>query len=245
MPVGRHYVSVMRVQTFICFLVLLGIFPANALSRVIVDDTLGLKDEKLVLKAETRGKIFSKGGEVVEFFVDRKSIGKTLSGGDGLAFKAFIPAKTGLHKIKVKSGGDEDTGLLLSLKRGESIVFVDIEGCLLKNRFSRKAKQGGRKAIKELSEKFSVVFLQSGFFGTKAVRAWLKENEFPELPVLPWRRGEIFDEIAQKDLRVKAIIAGSKVIESAKEHKPLVFSFEEVEGGEWIKDWKEIREKLK
>ena len=41
------------------------------------------------------------------------------------------------------------------------------------------------------------------------------------------------------------IIAGPKVIESAKEYKPLVFSFEEVEGGEWVKDWKEIREKLK
>ena len=235
----------MRVQIFICFLVLFCMVPASALSRVIVDDTVGLKDEKVVLKAETRGKIFSKGGEVVEFFVDRESIGKTLSGGDGVAFKAFIPTKTGLHKITVRSGGDEDTGLFLSLKRGSSIVFVDIEGCLFENPFSRKTKQGSQKAIEELHKKFPVVFLQSGFFGIKAVRAWLKENEYPQLPVLPWRRGEIFDEIAQKDLRVKAIIAGPKVIESAKEHKPLVFSFEEVEGGEWIKDWKEIREKLK
>jgi len=35
------------------------------------------------------------------------------------------------------------------------------------------------------------------------------------------------------------------VIESAREHKPLAFSFEAVEDAEWVKDWEEIRKKLK
>ena len=240
------YKAVMRVlAVFICFAVLFCMFPASALSRVIVDDTVVLKDQKVMLRAETRGKLFSKGGEVVEFFVDRGSIGKTLSGGDGVAFKAFIPAKTGLHQIRVRSDGDEDTGLLLSLKRGSSIVFVDIVGCLLEGPFSRKPKQGGKKVIKELHKRFPVVFLQRGFFSVKAIRAWLKENEFAQLPVVPWRRGAIFQEIAQKDLKVKAIIAGPKVIKSAKEHEPLAFSFEPVEDAEWVKDWEEISKKFK
>jgi len=236
----------MRVlAVFICFAVLFCIFPASALSRVIVDDTVALKGQKVMLRAETRGKLFSKGGELVEFFVDRESIGKTLSGGDGVAFKAFIPEKTGLHQIRVSSSGDEDTGLLLSLKRGSSIVFVDIVDCLLEGPFSRKPRQGSQKAIKDLYKRFPVVLLQRGFFSARAIRAWLKENEFIELPIVPWKRGAIFDEIAQKDLRVKAIIAGPKVIESAREHKPLAFSFEAVEDAEWVKDWEEIRKKLK
>ncbi len=244
--VERPFTSQMRVlAVFICFAALFCMFPASVLSRVIVDDTVVLKGQKVMLRAETRGKLFSKGGEVVEFFVDRESIGKTLSGGDGVAFKAFIPAKTGLHQIRVRSGGDEDTGLLLSLKRGSSIVFVDIVGCLLEGPFSRKPKQGSQKVIKELHKRFPVVFLQRGFFSVKAIRAWLKENEFAQLPVVPWRRGAIFHEIAQKDLRVKAIIAGPKVIKSAKEHEPLAFSFEPVEDAEWVKDWEEIRKKLK
>ena len=245
MDFGDKETAMRPLASLICFAVLCCMFPSSALSRVTVDDSVALKGEKVMLRAETRGKVFRKGGEVVEFLIDEESIGKTLSGGDGVAFKAFIPAKTGLHQIRVRSGGDEDTGLLLTLKRGSSIVFVDIVGCLLEGPFSRKPKQGSQKVIKELHKRFPVVFLQRGFFSVKAIRAWLKEYEFAQLPVVPWRRGAIFHEIAQKDLRVKAIIAGPKVIKSAKEHEPLALSFEPVEDAERVKDWEEIGTKLK
>ena len=219
--------------------------PASALSRVTVDDTVVVKGRKVMLRAETKGKLFRKGGELVEFFVEGKSIGKTLSGGDGVAFKPFTPVKTGLHQIEVSSGGDEDAGLLLSLLRGSSIVFVDVESSLLEGRLSRKPKPGSRKAIEEINQRFPIVFLQIGFVGVKAMKAWLNENEFIELPVVPWKQGDIFDEIAQNDLKVKAIIGGPKVIESARKHKPPSFSFRQIENAEWVKDWEEINKKLK
>jgi hypothetical protein len=65
------------------------------------------------------------------------------------------------------------------------------------------------------------------------------------LPLIPWSEGAIFDEIADKDLRIKAIIAGPRVIESAKAHQPLSFSFEAVDDAEKVKDWEEISKKLK
>lgn len=220
-------------------------FPASALSGVIVDDTVALKGRKMMLRGETRGKLFGKGGQIVEFFVDGKSIGKTLSGGDGVAFKPFTPTKTGLHQISVRSGVDEDTGLLLCLKRGSGIVFVDVEGSLLETLFSRKPKPGSRKAIKQIHKRFPIVFLKTGFLSVKTIKAWLKENGFTESSVVAWRQGEIFDEITEKGLRIKAVIAGAKVIESAKGYKPLAFSFEEVEDAEEAKDWEEISKKCK
>ncbi len=73
------------------------------------------------------GKLFSKGGELVEFFVDRESIGKTLSGGDGVAFKAFIPAKTGLHQIRVNSAiFVEDAEWVKDWKDGEMVRTVQL-----------------------------------------------------------------------------------------------------------------------
>lgn len=233
---------------FTCYEVLSCMFPASALSRVIVHDTVTLKGQKVMLRAETSGKLFSKGGEVVEFIVDGKSIGKTLSGGDGVAFKLFSPTRTGLHQISVRSGGDEDTGLLLSLKRGSTIVFIDVEGSLsegLLGLFSNKPKQGSQKATKEIHKRFPIVFLQTGFLGVKAIKEWLKENEFMELPVVSWRQGAVFSEIAEKDLKIKAVIGSPKVIESAKEYKPLALSFEAVEDAEEVKDWEEISKKFK
>jgi len=212
---------------------------------VIAHDTMGLKGQKLMLRAETRGRLFSQGGELVEFFVDGKSIGKTLSGGDGVAFKPFTPARTGLHQIRVTSAEDEDTGLLLSVKRGSNIVFVDVQASLLESLFSLTPKAGSQKAIGEIHKRFPIVFLQTGFVGMRVIKAWLKENEFEALPLIPWSEGAIFDEIAEKDLRIKAIIAGPRVIESAKAHQPLSFSFEAVDDAEKVKDWEEISKKLK
>jgi hypothetical protein len=235
----------MRIYTLlICCTLLFWTFPAKALSDVIVHDMVSLRGERAMLRAETRGKIFSKGGELVEFFVDEKSIGKTLSGGDGVAFKPFTPAKTGLYKIRVKSDREEGRGLLLSLKRGSRIVFVDVRGTLLEGLLSRKPMQGSQRAMKEIHKKYPVVYLQTTLVSTKSIKLWLQENEFVESPVVPWSQGEIFDEFAERSFGIKAIIAGPDVIESAMEHKPVAFSFEDVEDAEEVKDWEEIRTKL-
>jgi len=236
----------MRVlAVFICLAIVSCVFPAAALSRVTVYDTVVIEGQKVMLRAKTSGKLFSKGGELVEFFVDGKSIGKTLSGGDGVAFKQFTSVKTGLRQISVRSDKDEDTGLLLSLKRGSSIVFVDVEGSLLEGLFSWKPKHGSQKAIKEIQKGFSIVYLQTSVVGVRAVKGWIEENEFPKSPVVPWRQGAIFNEIVKKDFRIKAVIAGPKVIESAKEYKPLALSFEASEDAEKVKDWEEISKKFR
>ena len=225
---------------FIGLVIIFCVFPGSALSRVTVYDTIVREGQKVMLKAETSGKVFSKGGELVEFFVDGKSIGMTLSGGDGVAFKSFISLKTGLCQISVKSDKDEDTGLVLSLKRGTSIVFVDVEGSLVEGVFSWKPKHGSQKAIKDINNKYPIVYLQTSVVGVRAVKLWIEENGFEKSPVVSWMQGSIFNEIAEKDLRVKAIIGGPKVIESAKEYKPLAFSFKASEYAENVKDWEEI-----
>lgn len=224
--------------------VLLCMSPARALSGVFVHDIVAVKDRKMMLRAETRGKLFSRGGALVEFFVDGKSLGKNLSGGDGIAFKPFVPESTGSHQIRVISNGDEGTGRLLSLDKGSAIVFVDVEGTLFGEPFPLKPRQGSREAIGKICERFPVVFLQTSFVGLRVVKGWLEENEFAASPVVEWRQGALLEETAEKDLKIKAVIAGAKMIETWKGQKPLTFSFERVDGAERVKDWEEISRKL-
>jgi hypothetical protein len=77
------------------------------------------------------------------------------------------------------------------------------------------------------------------------VRSWLKKNNFPVAPVLPWGQGEVFREMKERDLQIKAIIGGPDVIESARMYKPLAFSFDSMEDAEVVENWKEIEKKLK
>jgi len=235
----------MRVlKTLILSTLLPFLFPATVLSDLIVHDMISVKSEKVMLTAETKGKLFAKGGEVVEFFVDGKSIGRSLSGGDGFAFREFMPSKTGRYQITVKSGRDEGNGLLLTLKKGDRIIFVDVEDSLFEGLFSKNPKKDSQKIIKEISKRFPVVFLKTGLLGTKAIKSWLKKNYFMDSPVIQWRQGAIFDEINERGLRIKAIIGSQSVIESAKTYKPKSFSFGDTEDAEEVKDWEEIGKKL-
>ena len=230
---------------FILSAALLGICPDAALSRVFVYDTVALKGQEVMLKAETRGVLFSKGGELVEFTVDGRSIGKNLSGTDGFAVKEFIPARTGLYKINVRSGDDKDNGILLALERKARIVFVDVAGSLLEGSFGETEKPGSSKAITRIHKRFPIVYLLKGLLSVEATRTWLKKNNFPVAPVLPWGQGEVFREIKERDLQIKAIIGGADVIESAQMYKPLAFSFDSMEDAEVVENWKEIEKKLK
>ncbi len=198
-----------------------------------------------MLKAETRGILFTKGGEVVEFIVDGKSIGWNLSGGDGFAVKSFIPSRTGLYKIKVKSGDDTDSGVILALEKKARIVFIDVAGSLLEGPFGEVQKPGSEKAVTRIHKRYPIIYLQKGLVTVEGTRSWLKKNNFPVAPVLPWGQGDVFKAAREKDLRIKAVIGGADVIESAQEYKPLAFSFDSIEDAEVVENWKEIEKKLK
>ncbi len=228
---------VFSIVTLILFL------SAPAYSEVRFYDAISLKDKSVMLRAETKGKIFSKGGEMVEFLVNGRSIGKVLSGGDGFAFKQFSPTETGLYKISVISGKDKDRGLLLSLEKGTRVVCIDAGGSMFLP-LSMEPLKGSQKIIKAISKRFPIIYLQTEMFDITAIKKLLEKNEFISAPVLSWENGAVFDDINKKGLKIKFIIGSASVIESAKEFKPKAFSFEEVEGAEEVKDWEEIGKKL-
>jgi len=219
--------------------------PGKALSGVYIYDDVALKSGEVMLKAETRATFLKQGGEVVEFFIDGRSIGKNLSGNDGFAVKVFVPERVGLYKLSVKSGDDKNSGLLLALEKKTGVVFIDVAGSLMEGLFVVEVRPGSRNAVKRISKRFPIVFLQRGLVTVEATRAWLKKNNFPAAPVLPWNQGEIFREVREKDLQIKAVIGGEEVIESAQEYKPLAFSFDSIEDAEVVENWGEIEKKLK
>jgi len=235
----------LKIGYSLIFINSLFLFPSIVFPEVIVHDMIAVKGEEVMIEVETKGKLFRKGGEVVEIFLDGKTLGKSLSGGDGFAFKQFKPVKAGKYQITAKSGKEEGKGLFFSLRKGDRILFVDVEGSLSEGVFSEQPKKGSQETIQRLSIRFPIVFLQTGILNANAMKSWLKQNGFKELPVIPWNQGAIFDEIKEKGLKIKAIIGSKTVIESAKKYKPKAFSFEEVEDTYEGKDWEEIGKKLK
>lgn len=225
-------------------LALLYAYPNGAFGRVIMYDAIALQHQKVILKAATKGRIFSAGGKLVEFLVEGKSIGKTLSGFDGLAFKSFRPEKTGVFQIRSNSNGEENTGILLSVKAGAALVIVDVWSGLLENPITRIPKTGSRQALETISKIYPIIYLQTGFFGAHHFKNWLREHNFPTFPVIPWAGGDILQELAQKKMVVHAVIGGPKVIATFKNDKRQLFSFDPKAGVQTVTKWLEITDRI-
>lgn len=226
-------------------MVLFAACPSKAFAQVFIHDTIALIREETMLTAETTGRYFSKGGQMVEFFVSGKSKGKVLSGGDGIAYKAYTPLAYGPHILAAKSGKHRDKGILIALSKRSRVVFVDVEGSLLSSPFASKPVAKSREIIKKIMKKYPVVYLHTGALGIKPIKEWLRENEFPESAVVPWQSGNVFNSLNKKGIRIKAVIGSNAFIESAADYKSAAFSFDELTDAEKIKRWEEIGRKLR
>ncbi|MFH1703456.1 MAG: hypothetical protein ABIB41_08530 [Nitrospirota bacterium] len=65
----------MKVLFASIFIILFSISPAKAFPDIIIRDIVVPAGKEVMLRAEVKGKLFRKGGELIEFFVNGKSIG--------------------------------------------------------------------------------------------------------------------------------------------------------------------------
>lgn len=224
---------------------LLYLFIANTEAELFVHDIIAVKNEEILLKAEIKRRFTPKGGQLVEFFIGEKSIGKALSGGDGFAYKQFSSQRAGMFRIAVKSNFGESMGTLLVLNKGAKIVFTDIESGLLEGEFlKQRPRDGSQDAIRQISRKYPIVVLQTGILGEKASKGWLKKHGYVEMPVIAWNKGIIFKELIQKGMKIKAIVGSDAVIDSAAQYKPLSFSFTGKDSSVAVKNWGEVKKML-
>jgi hypothetical protein len=220
-------------------------FPPVAGADVYVYDAVAVQGEEVRLKAETRGTLFTQGGELVEFFVDDVSLGKNLSGGDGLAYRHYTASRPGMRTVRAVSRNAEGTGYLLVVKRGASVVAVDVEGALIFKGFMFPGRPESRQALESVAKQYPLIYLQTGETNPRAVRHWLNEFEYAGAPLLPWDGGSLFALLEKRGIKLHAVIGGPAVIESAARHKPQAFSFDPVKGAVRLKNWKDLEGQLK
>lgn len=193
------------------------------------------------LQALTKGRFFSEGGKLVEFHIDDKHIGTTLSGGDGFAYLRFQPESKGLKKINVKAGNDSDKAYLLVTAKNEKVILIAIEGSLFESAISFKPAKGAKETIHEISKDFSIIYLTS-IIGVKQSRQWLRENNFFESVVFSWSEEVLTNDLKDKGIQLYAVIGNPEMLDEISDIKK--FSFKEAEGIEVVESWAELLKKL-
>ncbi len=204
-----------------------------------------VKGSTVMLSARTGGTFFAEGGELVEFSVSGKALGKTLSGGDAVAYMEFTAKQKGLHEILARSGGDEDKGLLLVAEPGTNVLLVDVAGALFKDPIGHNPRDDALEVLKALGSRYQIIYLHSRLFGLKLARKWLKDNGFPAMPVTLYQKGRSIRRLRRMGLSVEAIVTGPVVMGEVLERDVKVFTFDKEGTGEHVSTWEEVREALR
>jgi hypothetical protein len=217
------------------------LIPLSAQAEVAAFDALAVKGKPLMLKARTGGRFFGRGGELVDYYVGERHLGRTLSGGDGKAYMEHVPGRKGLFPLRVSSRGEEDSGLLLVLEEGDALVLVDVAGSLMSASFFGEPKEEAREAVETIAAKYPVLYLSKQVPGREVIETWLREKEYPEAPVMDWKGGRILSRIRKMGLGIRAVMGSAEVVERARKYDAELYLFDEKRGG---KKWKDIADEL-
>ena len=177
-------------------------------AKLMVEDVLALPGANLQLKSflfreGLLGKRIGLGGENVEYFVQNRSIGKTMTGGDGKAVLEFVPRLRGNLTITTKVLDSprvldqEATGLLAVWEKRRPILIVDMVALLptdtkvdslrsvlplnlVKNSFPEPHADATLELEKLGKFYYNLVYLyRSNSVPVEDVRAWLRKYELP------------------------------------------------------------------
>jgi hypothetical protein len=231
--------SVLLITVLLCFSV-----TGMADAGVTAFDAVTSINNPIKLKALTKGRFFPEGGRLVEFYIDEKHIGTTLSGGDGYAYLKYVPESKGLKKIKLKLSEESDEALLLVTGKKEKVILIAVEGSLFESSFSFKPTKGAKEAIEKISKQYGIIYLSS-LIGPGQAKKWLQENKLYKSVVFEWTDGSMIDDLREHGISVLAIVGSPDTLSDIDGIKKFALHETDAEDVTEVESWSDIPEQLK
>ena len=217
------------------------LIPSVAIAGITAFDAVATIKKPVKLQALTKGRFFSEGGKLVEFHINEKHIGTTLSGGDGYAFLKYTPQSKGLKKIKLTLAEEFAEAMLLVTDKKDRIILIAIETGLFESPLSFKPAKGAKEAIDKITKKFRIIYLTS-MIGITQSKKWLQDNKLHESIVFSWTGNNLIEDLRGKDINIFAIIGSTEMLAEIEDIRK--FSFKETDDGTEVESWSDILKKL-
>jgi hypothetical protein len=215
------------------------IAPALTYGAVVLFDGVTTVETPVRIMVLTKSRFFSKGGMLVDIYLDDEHLKKILTGGDGHGYLKYTPRGPGLKKVTARSAGDTASGLMLVMAKQEKAIIIEIEAGFQVAPLSAETRKNSSQVVEALSQKYKIIYLSTSL-GSGITRSWLEKNGFPISVILPWQGFQVFTALKSRGVEVYAIIASAPVISEAKKHIEKRYTFEDSQDGESVQDWDEI-----
>jgi hypothetical protein len=191
------------------FLILIPTPPVSARSSasIIAFDQLSRPNQsvRLAVRLVTGGLSFIRrpiSGERIEFLLGDRSLGQTLTGGDGMAVRTFTPDRPGLYRITVRLvenpryEGEPDDLIVACRKVSDPILLVSLSSVRTPGNPpavpfspapSAEAMPEAAKILSKFSDRFQIVYLETGDESLRpGAKDWLDRQSFPSAPLFIW-----------------------------------------------------------
>ncbi len=230
-----------KIPQYLFSLCLFLLFTCPTYAGITAFDAVTTVKAPIKLMALTKGRFFSEGGKLVEFHVDEKHIGTSMSGGDGYAFLKYTPQSKGLKKIKLKLAEGSDEALLLVTDKKDNVIIIAIEAGLFESPVSFNPAKGAREAIDKLIKKYRIIYLTS-IIGIKQSKKWLQDNKLHESIVFQWTGNSLIKDLREKDINMYAVIGNPEMLAEFEDTRK--FSFKDMEEAVVVESWEDLAEQL-
>lgn len=218
-------------------------FVTAGRGEVVVFDDVTTLQTPIRIKVLTKGRIFARGGRLVDIYLDENHLDRILTGGDGYGYLKYTPRKAGFKSIEARSDADSATGLHLVTYKGDKAIIIDIEGAFQNALFSEEIRENSQEAVNALSKAYKIIYI-SRFVGKGISRSWLANADFPKSVILRWQGSNTIKLLKKRGVLLDAVIGSATVISAAKKHITHRYTFERSKDGKIVKDWDEILELL-
>jgi hypothetical protein len=215
-----------------------------AVARIIVFDAVTAVGNPIIIKLQTRGRVFSAGGKRAEVSVDKEVVGSALTGADGFGYLKYVPTQPGVFPITARSGEESGRGFLLAAAPEEPVLVVEIDGPIRRLPKLTSTVDGAADTLRSLSAAFRIVYV-AGMLGPVVDRVWLESVDMPESVVLSAAKVGLFKRLKEKGINLQAVVGSQPLLEAAKKKVPHRFGFETEERALRVKSWKELEKKLR
>ena len=230
-----------RAKVMVTFAALTALLLAGRIcaAAVVVFDRVTLVDQPVQLAVRTKGRLFPRGGELVELYAGDTFLKRVLTGGDGYGYLTYTPQEAGLHDVGAVYENTRESGLLLVMSPGQQAILVDVETALRESLFAAGARDGSRRALEALNRVYQVIYIY-GITGLTLTRQWLRANELPPSAALPWQDGNLANRLQRRGIRLFALIGSPAQISAAGKSIEHRFSFEKTDDGRRIDGWTDL-----
>jgi hypothetical protein len=216
---------------------------APASGSVRVTDEVTTVGTPVFLRVLTKKGVFSAGGERFTLTVDGESVGRGLTGGDGYGRLRFTPGTAGLKTVTARSGADTASGLLLVVERDRKAVLVELKTLLTVDRRLPPDAEAACAALRRLAGHYRLVYV-ADVWRRQIASKWLAYHRCPETIVLGGSGRADFEALAERGVRLHALVGSPETIEEAGDLYETCFSFQALPGAQVIENWEDLAEAL-